>query len=151
MSLLRTAILLGLTALVAAAALRFWLDRVEEAALSADLEAVRVLAVDYARHFCGAAVPGSPESLVQAATRIGRDTPGVTDPARWSIRLEARPGGAGPGVLVRYSASADDLANSIFNVLPGASAASGQIEIPVRRRQAGNSSGFRWLMSDAGC
>ena len=151
MSLLRTAVLIGLAAMAATAGFRFWMERGEEAGLRADLEAARVLALDYARHLCGATIPAPPESMAQAAQRLGRSTPHVIDPDRWSIRLVSRPGGAGNGVLVRYRAASDNLANSVFAVLPGAARASGHIEIPVIRNPAGNRGGFRWLMSDEGC
>ncbi len=151
MSLFRTAVLIGLAAMAAAAGFRFWLERGEEAGLRADLEAARVLALDYARHLCGSTPPASPESMSQAARRLGRPAPGVIDPDRWSIRLQPRPGGAGNGVRLRYRAARDELANSVFAVLPGAARASGHIEIPVFRNPAGNRSGFRWLMSDEGC
>lgn len=151
MSLFRTAVLIGLAAMAAAVGFRFWLERGEEAGLRADLEAARVLALDYARHLCGSTPPASPESMSQAARRLGRPAPGVIDPDRWSIRLQPRPGGAGNGVRLRYRAARDELANSVFAVLPGAARASGHIEIPVFRNPAGNRSGFRWLMSDEGC
>ncbi|MYH91249.1 MAG: hypothetical protein F4128_10780 [Gammaproteobacteria bacterium] len=153
MSPVHIAAMVALMAMLAAAGFRFWQDRTEETALRADLEAVRALAVDYARHFCetSAALPASPESLAGAAARIGRSVPPVTDPDPWSIRLETRPGGAGLRALARYRAGTGDLANSVFSVMAGAETVSGQIEIPVPRGRSGNSAGFRWLMSDKAC
>ena len=151
MTLFQMTGMIALTGLMASAGIRFWLDRAEEAGPRADLESVRILALDYARHLCGATLPASPESMAQAAITLRRSTPGVIDPDRWSIRLQSRPGGAGNGVLVRYRAAADDPANAAFLGLPGAVRTAGHIEIPVFRNPAGNRSGFRWLMSDESC
>lgn len=153
MTLFQMTGLIALTGLMASAGIRFWLDRAEEAGPRADLESVRILALDYARHFCSpsSTPPASPEGISQAATRIMAQAPGVLDPDRWSIRLESRSGGAGDRVLVRYRAAADDPANAAFLGLPGAVRTAGHIEIPVFRNPAGNRSGFRWLMSDESC
>ena len=151
--LIRAVAMVSLMAMLAAAGFRFWQGRTEEAGLRADLEAVRAFAVDYARHFCdtSATPPAAPESLADAASRMGRSVPPVLDPDPWSIRLEARPGGAGLRALARYQAGAGDLANSVFSVMAGATTVSGRIEIPVPRGRSGNSTGFRWLMSDEAC
>lgn len=145
--------MVALAGVMAAAGIRFWLDRAEEAGIRADLEAVRVLAMDYARHFCEttAALPASPETIARAASRIGESAPGVSAPGRWSIRLAPRPNGAGTGVLVRYRAAQDDVANPVLLALAGSARSSGHIEVPVQRRPTGNRSGFRWLMSDESC
>ncbi len=151
MSLARTAIVLSLLTMAAAAGVRFWLDRAAEAALQADLAAVRVVAEAYVRHFCGTTGPTSPESLLQAAQRLGEDPPGVAAPDRWSLQWTARPGGAGAVVRIRYRLGSEEVGRALFASLPGATESGGTIEIPVPRRLDGNRSGFRWLMSDVPC
>lgn len=157
MTLFRMTAMVALAGVMAAAGIRFWLDRAEEAGIRADLEAVRVLAMDYARHFCETpgALPASPETIARAASRIGESAPGVTAPGRWSIRLGSRTtvhgDHVGINVLVRYRAAADDVANPVLLAQAGASRSSGHIEVPVSRRPTGNRSGFRWLMSDESC
>lgn len=153
MSPVHIAATVALMGMLATAGIRFWQERTEEAGLRADFEVVRALAMDYARHFCqtSATLPASPESLADAAARIGQTLPPVTDRDPWSIRLEARPGGSGLRALARYQADPGDLANSVFSIMPGAETVSGQIEMPVPRGLSGNSAGFRWLMSDESC
>ena len=146
------ALVLFLAATVAAAALAIWHDRQRKAQLGLDLARVQELAGQYAAVRC-AGPPPLPTALADVLAELGAGTAGVSEPARWSIVVAARPDRMGVAAAVRYTATADSWQAAWLLSRRNATRFPGGVELPVgnRRRAAPNQSGFQLLLENRSC
>lgn len=166
MNLIEFVIVILVAAIILSAGATKYQHHRQEAALARELALVRDIALRYAAANCSTP-PATAVTLATVRTALADTTTIVSEPARWQIRLIARPGWTQPGavstdpqininlppaVSIWYQAQPTDWQNAYLRSQYNARYVAGRVEVAVHRRRAARpQSSFSLLLENRQC